>query len=77
MWLEDYWLACHTGGATDDPFIIKNMSLCLGDSTRTWLEHLCCDKINNWTDLRRVFVRNFQGTYTRHDKHWELHNCKQ
>jgi hypothetical protein len=28
-----------------------------------WLEHLSRDKIHNWTDLRRVFVDNFQGTY--------------
>jgi hypothetical protein len=26
------------------------------------------DKINDWTDLRRVFVDNFQGTYMRPDK---------
>jgi hypothetical protein len=44
---------------------------------RTWLEHLPRDKIHDWTDLRCVFVENFQGTYTRPDKHWELRNCKQ
>jgi hypothetical protein len=65
VWLEDYRLACHAGGATDDLFIIKNLSLYLGDSTRTWLEHLPHDKISSWTDLHRVFVGNFQGTYTR------------
>jgi hypothetical protein len=50
------------------------MSLYLGDSTRTWLEHLPRDKINSWTDLHRVFAGNFQGTYTRPSKQWELHN---
>jgi hypothetical protein len=35
------------------------------------------DKINDWTDLRRVFVRNIQGTYMRPGKQWELRNCKQ
>jgi hypothetical protein len=35
------------------------------------------DKINNWTDLRRVFIGNFQGTYMRPGKQWELRNCKQ
>jgi hypothetical protein len=34
IWLEDYRLACHAGGATDD-------------SARTWLEHLPRDKIND------------------------------
>jgi hypothetical protein len=35
------------------------------------------DKINDWTDLRPVFVGNFQGTYMRPGKQWELRNCKQ
>ena len=40
VWLEDYLLACHTGGAQDDLFIIKNLPLHLTDSEHTWLEHL-------------------------------------
>jgi hypothetical protein len=66
----------HVGGATDDLFIIKNLMLHLGDFARTWLEHLPRDKINSWTDLRRVVVGNFQGTYTRPGKQWDLRNCK-
>jgi hypothetical protein len=77
VWLEDYRLACHTGGATDDLFVIKNLPLYLGDSVRMWLEHLPKDKIHDWSDLRRVFVGNFQGTYMRPSKQWELHNFKQ
>jgi hypothetical protein len=77
VWLEYYRLACHAGGATDDLFIIKNLPLYLGDSTRTSLEHLPRNKINDWTDLRRVFVGNFQGMYARPGKQWELCNCKQ
>jgi hypothetical protein len=76
VWLKDYQLACHAGGATDDLFVIKNLPLYLGFSMRTWLEDLPRDKINDWTDLRRVFVDNFQGTYMRPGKQWELHNCK-
>jgi hypothetical protein len=56
--------------------VIKNLPLNLGDSARTWLEHLPRDKIQDWTDLRQVFVGNFQGTYTRPGKQWELRNCK-
>jgi hypothetical protein len=55
---------CHAGGATENLFIIKNLSLYLGDSAHTWLEHLPQDKINNLTDLHRVYIGNFQGTYT-------------
>jgi hypothetical protein len=68
---------CHAGGATNDLFVIKNLPLYLGDSARTWLEPLPRDKIQDWTDLRRVFVGNFQGTYTHPGKQWELRNCKQ
>jgi hypothetical protein len=46
-------------GATDDLFVIKNLPLYLGNSARMWLKHLPRDKINDWADLRRVFVGNF------------------
>jgi hypothetical protein len=75
VWLEDYRLACHAGGATCDLFVIKNLPLYLSDSACTWLEHLPRDKINDWTDLHQVFVDNFQGTYMRPSKQWELRNC--
>jgi hypothetical protein len=77
VWLEDYRLACHAGGATDDLFMIKNLPLYLGDFAGTWLEHLPHDKIQDWTDPRRVSVSNFKGTYMRPGKQWELRNCKQ
>jgi hypothetical protein len=57
--------------------MIKNLLLYLDDSARTWLEHFPRDKINDWTDLRRVFVGNLQSTYMRPGKQWELRNCKQ
>jgi hypothetical protein len=60
VWLEDYRLACHVEVETDYLFIIKNLSLYLGDSARTWQEHLPKDKIHEWTDLRRVFAGNFE-----------------
>jgi hypothetical protein len=34
------------------------------------------DKINDWIDMCRVFVSNFQGTYMHPGKQWELRNCK-
>jgi hypothetical protein len=50
MWLEDYRLACHAGGATDDLFIIENLSLFLGQSESTWREHLPRGKIDDLTE---------------------------
>jgi hypothetical protein len=65
VWLNDYRLACQLGGATSDEVIIRNLPLHLGDSARTWLEHLPASQIHNWDDLVRTFVGNFQGTYVR------------
>jgi hypothetical protein len=59
VWLEDYRLVCHAGGATDDLFIIKNLPPYLGDFARTWLKHFPHGEINDWTNLRRVFVGSF------------------
>jgi hypothetical protein len=47
VWLNDYRLACQLGGATSDEVIIRNLPLHLGDSARTWLEHLPASQIHN------------------------------
>jgi hypothetical protein len=65
VWLNDYRLACQLGGATTDEVIIRNLSLHLADSARTWLVYLPASQIHNWDDLVRTFVGNFQGTYVR------------
>jgi hypothetical protein len=65
------------GGATTDEFIIRNLSLHLADSARTWLEHLPASQIHNWDDLVRTFVGNFQGTYVRPGNSWDLPACTQ
>lgn len=77
LWLEDYRLACQAGGANDDRFIIRHLPLFLADSARTWLEHLPANQIDGWADLKRIFVGNFQGTYTRPGNPWDLRNCRQ
>jgi hypothetical protein len=77
VWLNDYRLACQMGGATTDEVIIRNLPLHLGDSARTWLEHLPASQIHNWDDLVRTFVENFQGTYVRPGNSWDLRACTQ
>jgi hypothetical protein len=77
VWLNDYRLACQLGGATSDEVIIRNLPLHLGDSARTWLEHLPASQIHNWEDLVRTFVGNFQGTYVRPGNSWDLRSCTQ
>jgi hypothetical protein len=54
-----------------------NLPLHLGDSARTWLEHLLASQIHNWEDLVRTFVGNFQGTYVRPGNSWDLRSCTQ
>jgi hypothetical protein len=77
VWLNDYRLACQLGGATSDEVIIRNLPLHLGDSARTWLEHLPASQIHNWDDLVCTFVGNFQGTYVRPGNSWDLRSCTQ
>jgi hypothetical protein len=47
VWLNDYRLACHASGATDDLFVINKLPVYPGDSAHTWLEHLPHDKIHD------------------------------
>ena len=77
QWLGDYRLACQAGGATDERFIIRNLTLFLADSARVWLGHLPEGSIHDWWDLEEVFISNFQGTYTRPGNPWDLRNCRQ
>jgi hypothetical protein len=70
-------LACQLGGATSDEVIIRNLPLHLGDSARTWLEHLPASQIHNWDDLVHTFVGNFHGTYVRPGNSWDLRSCTQ
>ena len=47
LWLEDYHLACRTGGTQNDDFTIRNLALYLADSAHTWLEHLPANQIHD------------------------------
>ena len=77
LWLDDYGLAYQAGSADSDYFIIRNLSLFMADSARTWLEHLRPNRIQSWVDLKEIFVGNFQGTYTCPGNPWDLKNCRQ
>jgi len=58
-------MAYMTGGENDDLFIIQYLPMYLADSARAW------------SDLRHVFISNFQGTYVRLGNSWDLRNCRQ
>jgi hypothetical protein len=65
------------GGATDDRVIIRQLPLFLSDTARAWLEDLPLQQIHDWSDLVRVFERNFKGTYMHPGNSWDLRSCKQ
>ena len=71
-WLKDFQLACRAGGVDDDHFIIQYLPICVGEHVRAWLEFLLHNSIRDWTDLKRVFVGNFHGTYVRSENSWDL-----
>jgi hypothetical protein len=77
LWLVDYQLACHARGADHDNFIICNLLLYLVDSAWAWLENLRPGCIQNWPDLKEIFVGNFQGMCVRLGHPWDLKNCQQ
>jgi hypothetical protein len=41
------------------------MPLMMKDVARTWIQGLPANNIHSWRDMRRVFVKNFKGTYRR------------
>ena len=65
IWLKDFQLACRARGVDDDFFIIQYLPICMGEHVWAWLKFLPLDSIRDWAALKRVFVRNFQGTYVR------------
>jgi hypothetical protein len=74
LWFEDYRLACRGGGAVDNDFVIRLLPLSLADSAWTWIEHLPANRIHSLSDLREIFVGNFQATYERPGNPWDLKN---
>jgi hypothetical protein len=65
------------GGTDDDNLIIRNLPLFLFDVAWAWLEHLPPAQIFDWDDLVKAFAGNFQGTYVRPGKSWDLRSCRQ
>ena len=65
IWLEDFRLACHAEGVDDDHFMIQYLPIYVGEHVRAWLEFLPPDSICDWADLKRIFIKKFQGTYVR------------
>ena len=61
----------------DDHFIIQYLLICMGEHVQAWLKFLSPDSIRDWVDLKRIFIRNFQGMYVRPRNSWDLKSCQQ
>lgn len=72
MWVEDYRLACCMARIMNDYLTIQFLPIDLAEGARAWLEHLLAGTVHDWPDLQKVFIGNFQGTYKRPERSWDL-----
>ena len=61
----------------DDHFIIQYLPICMGEHVQAWLKFLPPNSIRDWADLKRIFIRNFLGTYVCPGNFWDLKSCQQ
>jgi hypothetical protein len=50
--VEDFRLACRSGGADVDYFIIQYLRICVREYIRAWLEFLPHNSIRSWAELK-------------------------
>jgi hypothetical protein len=60
---------------TSEMIMTRYMPLMMKDATRTWIQGLPAQSIHSWRDMRRVFVKNFKGTYRRLATDKDIENC--
>jgi hypothetical protein len=75
-WLEDYEMAMSIQNARE-MIMTHYMPLMMKDVARTWIRGLPANIIHSWRDMRRVFVKNFEGTYRRPATDKDIENCVQ
>jgi hypothetical protein len=75
-WLEDYEMAMTIQNASE-MIMACYMPLMMKDVARTWIQGLPANSIHSWRDMRRVFVKNFEGTYRRPATDKDIENCVQ
>jgi hypothetical protein len=55
----------------------RYMPLMMKDVARTWIQGLPTNSIHSWRDMRRVFIKNFEGTYRGLATDKDIENCVQ
>src|SRR4051812_39128624 len=74
--LTDYMTTVRIAGGSRR-LAVRYAPMMLQGSSRTWLNSLPRDSINNWEDFQNAFVHNFTGTYDRPHLPRQLALCVQ
>jgi hypothetical protein len=76
LWLEEYETAMTIKNISEMimtcylPMMMKGMA-------RNWIQGLPTNNIHSWNNMRRIFIRNFEGTYKRPATDKDIAECVQ
>jgi hypothetical protein len=70
LWLEDYKNA-------SELIMVRYLPMMMKDVARNWIHGLPINSIYSWYEMRRVFIRNFEGTYKRPATDKDIEDCVQ
>jgi hypothetical protein len=76
LWLENSEMAMMIKN-TSKLIMVCYLPMMMKDAARNWIHGLPVNSIHSWYDMRRVFVRNFEGTYKRPATDKDIEDCVQ
>ena len=76
VWIESYDLAMGMLQANDGVCVLY-LTMMLEGLARIWFKNLPESSITSWTDLKKKFIKNFQGTCRRATRIVDLEHCVQ
>ena len=75
-WLQDYATAMNIQNAST-LIATRYLPLMLEDTARTWINNLPKNSINSWAEMKKVFIKNFEGTCKRPATVEDIKRCLQ
>jgi hypothetical protein len=76
MWLEEYEMAM-TIKNINEMIMMRYLPMMMKGAARNWIQGLPTNIIHSWNDMRRIFIRNFEGTYRRPAIDKDIADCVQ
>jgi hypothetical protein len=76
VWVDSYLLAMGIASHTD-LLAARYLPLMMEGTTRQWINTLPPNSIDSWEDMRRAFIKHFEGSYTRASTIEDLERCIQ